>query len=117
MNKFRRPSILEKVCYKLSSYSLNANKWGANLEKWGSMPICYRLTFVLLALSSQLSVFLKLCVMNVLLLFLLCQLCRSIRNASFPFQGLIKRSYHGWLSMMTSSDDPPFQPCVGPPSL
>jgi len=44
--------------------------------------------------------------MNTLLHFLLCQSCRSLRNASLcgphiPFLGSIKRSYHDWLSMMT----------------
>jgi len=51
--------------------------------------------------------------MNTLLHFLLCQLCRSLRNVCLgglhiPFQGLIKRSYHGWLNMMTSSEVPLF---------
>ena len=78
--------------------------------------------YVLLALSSQLSMFLKLCITNTLLHFLLCQSCRSFRSASFgglhiPFLGLIKRSYHGWLSMMTSSEDPIFSLASGPSTL
>jgi len=43
---------------------VNAEKWVAKLEKWGAMPTCYRLTFVLLTLFSQLSGFFKLCIMN-----------------------------------------------------
>ena len=78
------------------------------------MPACCRLTYVFLALSSQLSVFLKLCIMNILLYFLLCQSCRSFRNVSLggphiPFLSLIRKSYHGWLSMMTSSEGPIFR--------
>jgi len=79
--------------------------------------------YVLLAVSSHLSVLLKLCIMNTLLHFLLCQLCGSLtfRNKSLGgqhiiFPGLIKRSYHDWLSIMTSSEDSPFQPCLGPPT-
>jgi len=33
-----------------------------------------------------------------------------------PVLDLIKRSYHGWLSMMASSKGPPVQPCLGPPT-
>jgi len=41
---------------------------------------------------------------------LLCQSCRSLRNVSYCGRvlGLIKSAYHGWLSMMTSSEGPPF---------
>ena len=46
----------------------------------GAMPTCYCL---LLAMSSQLSVLSKLCIMNTLLRFLLLlQFCRSLRNIS-----------------------------------
>ena len=65
---------------------------------------------VSLALSSQISVFVKSCIMNTLFpfAFSLCQSCRSLRKESLsdmhiPFLGLIKMSYHGLLSMMTSS--------------
>jgi len=49
---------------------------------------------VLLALSSQLSVFLKLRIMNTTVHFLLSQSCRNLRNVSLgdlhiPFLGLI----------------------------
>jgi len=39
---------------------------------------------------------------------LLCQSCRSLRYVSFGGRilGLIKSAYHGWLSMMTSSEGP-----------
>jgi len=83
------------------------------------IPACYRLTS--LALFYQLSVFLMLCIMNTLLHFLLCQSCLSLRNVSLgglhiPFLVLIKRSYHGWLIMMASSEGPVFQPCLGLPN-
>jgi len=49
--------------------------------------------------------------MNTLFHFRLCQSCRRLRSISLggthiPFLGLIERSYHGWLSMMTSSEGP-----------
>jgi len=77
--------------------------------------------YVLLALSSQLSVILKLCITNILVHFLLSQLCRSLRNVSLgcphiPSVDLIKKSYHGWLGMMVSSESPLFQPCLGSPN-
>jgi len=56
--------------------------------------------------------------MNTLLHFLLlCQSCRSLRNISLGghILGLIKSAYHGWLSMMTSSEGPPFYSCLGTP--
>ena len=65
---------------------------------------------VLPALSSHLSVFSKLCIMNTPLhfLLLLCQSCPSPRNVPFRghISGLIKSAYHGWRSMMTSSEGP-----------
>jgi len=41
---------------------------------------------------------------------LLCQSCRNLRNVSYGGRvlGFIKSAYHGWLSMMTSSEGPPF---------
>jgi len=66
--------------------------------------------YVLPALSSQLSVFSRLCIMNTLLhfLLLLCQSCGGVRNISLSgrIPDLIKSAYHGWLSMMTSSEGP-----------
>jgi len=65
--------------------------------------------YVLPALSS------KLCVFKVVhhehhlhFLLLLYQSCRSLRNVSFGgyVLGLINSVYHGWLSMMTSSEGP-----------
>jgi len=44
---------------------------GRENKEVGAMPTCYCLTFVLPAVSSQLSVFLKLCIINTLLHFLL----------------------------------------------
>jgi len=115
VNKFRKPSISRggAVCYKRSSLLMvNAEKWVAKLEKQGAM---ISLNFyVLLALSSQLSVFLKLCNMNTLWHFLLCQSCRSIRNVSLggphiPFDQKV-------LSRLAKYDDdvirgPPFNHC------
>ena len=63
-------------------------------NKVKAMPIYYCLTFVLPALSSQLSVISKLCIMNTLLQFLLllCQSCHCLRSVSFGGRilGLIK---------------------------
>jgi len=44
--------------------------------------------------------------------------CHSLRNVSFSglILGLIKSAHHGWLSMMTSSEGPPFWSCLGPPN-
>jgi len=44
-------------------------------------------------------------------LFAFSQSCFSLRNVSFGsgILGLTKSGYHGWLSMMTSSEGPPFQ--------
>jgi len=61
---------------------VNAEKFGAKIKKWGRCQLVN--VYVLPALSSQLSVFSKLCFMNTLLHFflLLFQLCRSLRNMS-----------------------------------
>jgi len=44
----RKPSIYQRrKCVKLSNLLMvNAEKWGAKLEKWGSMPTCYPWTFM-----------------------------------------------------------------------
>jgi len=84
---------------------VNAEKWGAKINKWWATNLLLPNFYVLSALSSQLSVFSKLCIMNTLLHFLLlCQLCRNLRNVSLVGRilGLIKSYYHDWLSMMTS---------------
>jgi len=54
---------------------------------------------VLLALSSQLSVFSKLCIMNTLVHF--CYVSHAAVSGTYPYRprGLVKKSYHGWLSM------------------
>jgi len=84
---------------------------GRENKKSGAIPtLLLPNLYVSLALSSQLSVFSKLCIMNILLHFLLRlrQLCRSLRNVSLSGRilGLIKSDYHDWLSMMTSSETP-----------
>jgi len=58
--------------------------------------------------------------MNTLLHSLLLFLsCHSLRNVSFSglILGLIKSAYHGWLSMMMSSEGPLFGLASGPPNL
>ena len=82
-----------------------------------SLNIC-----VLLPLSSQVSTFLRLCIMKTLLHFLLSQSCHYRRNVSlrgwptYPLPGLD----HKVLSLLAEYDDvvrgPPFQPCLGPPN-
>jgi len=93
----------------------NAEKWGAKI-KWGDANMLLPNLYMLPALSSQLSVFSKLCIMNTLLHFLLFQLCRSPRNISLDLSQ-IKSDYHGWLSMMTSSDGPLCSLALAPPTL
>jgi len=66
---------------------VNAEKWGAKI-KWGNAKLLLTNLYVLPALSSQLSVFSKLCIMNTLLHFhLLFQLFCSLRN--IPLGGRI----------------------------
>jgi len=83
----------------LKCFSCNgATTATVKLETWGAIPACYHLTFVLLVLFSQLSMFLKLCIMNILLHILLCQSCRGLGNVSLgglyiPFLGLMNMSY------------------------
>jgi len=62
---------------------VNAEKWGAKI-KLGDANLLLPNFYVLPAVSSQLSVFSKLCIMNTLLhfLLLLLQLCRNLRNIS-----------------------------------
>jgi len=88
---------------------VNAEKWGAKMRNGGLCQPAIGYNFsVLPAVSSQLSVFSKFCIMNTLLhfLLLLCQSCHSLRNVSLSgcILGLIKSAYHGWLSVMTSSE-------------
>jgi len=98
---------------------VKAEKWGVKLKSGGDATLPLPNFCVLPALSSPLSVFSKLCIMNTPLYFLLllCQSCRSLRNASFGghILGLIKSAYHGWLCMMMSSEIPPFKSCLGSP--
>jgi len=99
---------------------VNAEKWGAKINKWGRCQLAIAWRLCVSALSSQLSVFSKLCIKNILLhfLLLLCQSCRSLRNVSLGGRilGLIKSAYHGWPSMMTSSEGPLFSLASGPPN-
>jgi len=99
------------VCYKLSTLlTVNAEKWGAKLEKWkGGANLLLLNSCQLLTLSSQLSVFLKLYVMNTLSHFLLCQTGRSIRNVSLGgplilFLGLIQSRRHGGFGGLAPSN-------------
>jgi len=93
-----------------------ARKWRSGDDANLLLPYFYKLP----ALFSQLSVFSKLCIMNTFLqcLLLLCQSSRSLRNVSLGghILGLIKSAYHGWLSMMTSSQAPIFKSCLEPPN-
>jgi len=62
------------------------------------MPAFYHLNFVLLDLSTQVSVFSKLCITNSFLDFLLCRSCRWLKKVSLggpciACLGLIKRYY------------------------
>ena len=70
---------------------MNAEKWGAKI-KWGNANLLLHNFYVLPAVSSQLSVFSKLCMMNTLLhfLLLLLQLCCSLRNISLGDRILVK---------------------------
>jgi len=63
---------------------VNVEKWGAKIKKWGDASLLLPNFYVLPALSSHLSVFSNLCIMNTLLhfLLLLIQLCCSLRNIS-----------------------------------
>jgi len=93
---------------------------GRENKKWRRCQLTIPNFCVLPALSSHLSVFSKLCIMNTPLhfLLLLCQSCRSLRNVFFGghILGLIKSAYHGCLSMMTSSESPLFSFALGLPN-
>ena len=100
---------------------VNADKWGAKIKKRENANLLLCNLFVLPALSSQLSVFSKLFIMNTLLhfLLLLCQSCRSFRNVSLGGRilGLIKSAHHSWLNMLTSLEGTLFSLASGPPTL
>ena len=80
-------------------------------NKVGAMPTCYCL---LLAMSSELSVLSKLCIMNTLLHFLLLFLfCRSLKNISLGDCISGKSN----VIMMRPSEGPPlYKSCLGPPN-
>ena len=123
---YQLPSILSKgklwnfqmgkLCILLT---VNSEKWGMKMKSGGDANLPLPNFCVLPALSFHLSVFSKLYIINTPLhfLLLLCQSCRSFRNISFGghILDLIKSGYHGWLSMMTSSEGPLFYSFLGPP--
>ena len=97
---------------------VNAEKWGAEIKKGSGANLVLPNFYTLPALSSQLSVFSKLCIMNTLLrsFLLLCQSCYSLRNVCFGdfILGMMKSAHHGWLSIMTSPEGPFFGLASGP---
>ena len=84
--------------------------WGAKIKKWGRCQFAIaQLLCVASLVFPPFSVFKFVYHEHPLhFLLLLCQSCRSLRNVSFggDILGLIKSAYHGWLSMMTSSEGP-----------
>jgi len=71
------------------------------------MPACYCWTLCVAGFVFSTSSVFKVMYHDTLLHRLLCRSCRSFRNVSLggphiPLLGLIKKSYHGWLNMMTS---------------
>ena len=84
-------------------------------DKVGAMPTCYCL---LLAMSSELSVLSKLCIMNTLLHFLLFLFCRSLKNISLGDCILGKSNVIitvGWL-WWGHQRAPLYKSCLGPPN-
>jgi len=84
---------------------------------WGKFFLTFKFVtfmcfnfYVFLGLSSQLSVFLKLCIMNTLLYFLSCQLCVSLRNVSLGDPHIPSRSEYDDVII-----EAPFQHCLGSP--
>jgi len=57
-------------------------------NKLGAMPTCYCLTYVLPALSSQFSVFSKLCIMNTFCIFSLCYVSHAVFSGMYPSVGV-----------------------------
>ena len=98
-----------KLC---SLLMVNPEKWGVQIKKWRR---CQLAIAQLLCVASL--VFPPFSVFKVVyhehpfaFLLLLFQSYRSLRNVCFGGRnlGLIKSAYHDWLSMMTSSEGPPF---------
>ena len=127
VNKFRIPTTKhffkgESVTLSKGLLMVNTEKWGVKMKSGGDANLLLLNFYVLLTLSSHLSVFSKLCIMNTLLHFLLlwCQSCCSPRNNSFGGRilGLIKCTYHGWLSVNDVIIGVTlFTSCLGPPNL
>jgi len=93
---------------------------GRENKKWRRCQLAIAQLLCVASLVFPLSVFSNLCIMNTPLHFLvlICQSCHSLRNVSFGghILGLIKSAYHGWLSMMASSEGP-FLVLLRPPNL
>jgi len=94
---------------------------GRENKEVGEMPTSYHLTVMCCQPCLPNFQYFKVVYHEHLLHFLplLCQSCRSLRNVSLGGRilGLIKSSYHGWLSMMMSSEGLLFSLASGPPSL
>ena len=93
---------------------------GRNNKEVGAIPTWNWITFVCCQLCLPNFQCFQSCVSWTLLHSLLLRLSfHSLRNVSFCglILGLIKSAYHGWLSMMTSSEGPFFSLASGPPTL
>jgi len=129
MNKFRMPTTKHFFkggrCETFKEGNYVVHWWwmqrnGArNWRRGGDANLLSPYFYVLPALSSQLSVFSKLCIMNTRLHFLLLlfQLCRSLRN--IPLSGRILGKSKviiavGWV--WWRHQRAPFQSCLGPPN-
>jgi len=89
---------------------VNAEKWGVKIKSRGDANLLLPNLCVASLVFPPFNVFKVVYHEHPLhFLLLLCQSCRSLRNVSFGdhILGLIKSAYHGWLSMMTSSEGPP----------
>jgi len=74
---------------------VNAEKWGTKLKKGGGVANLLLSNFYALrALFPQLSVFAKLCIMNTLVHFLLCQSCRVSEGIQGCRNGSALRGHH-----------------------
>jgi len=76
VNKFRIPTTKhffkgESVTLSKGLLMVNTEKWGVKMKSGGDANLLLLNFYVLLTLSSHLSVFSKLCIMNTLLHFLL----------------------------------------------
>jgi len=67
---------------------VNAEKWGTKINKWGDANMLLPNFYVLPALSSQLSVFSKLCIMNTLLHFSFYYFSYAVVSGTYPWVAL-----------------------------